>query len=327
MVLPAAPWMIFNQSSLFGPFFPPGFLPGFPDLALPSQKGRNRKLGDVYLISRLGYRHCPCCLPPEDHRPQGWRNFFAGKRQAKSQHVCGETFALGARWARGIKEMGIAPHRRRMKPLDSRSLTDSQGEWSMYKTGSIFESTTSLEQGNIFRSDLKWQPTPVFLPGASHGQRGLVCYSPRGCKESDTTERFHFHFQTNSSSFPAKKPEQLLKALPWLQTMADLRDISRQDLFLGQNNGLPRVLQRMFLLIFNISPLSASDNRNTVPKMVEMQLMKVINTSRDCKFCKPWKKSCEVCLNLATRLFLCWVSSEGKILHYGLYTMSGRSAH
>ena len=33
----------------------------------------------------------------------------------------------------------------------------------------------------------KWQPTPVFLPGKSHGQR-----SPWGHKESDTTERFHF---------------------------------------------------------------------------------------------------------------------------------------
>ena len=30
----------------------------------------------------------------------------------------------------------------------------------------------------------KWQPTPVFLPGESHGQRGLVGYSPRGRKES-----------------------------------------------------------------------------------------------------------------------------------------------
>ena len=33
-----------------------------------------------------------------------------------------------------------------------------------------------------------WQPTPVFLPGESHGQRGLAGYSPRGHKESDTTE-------------------------------------------------------------------------------------------------------------------------------------------
>ena len=34
----------------------------------------------------------------------------------------------------------------------------------------------------------KWQPTPVFLPGKSHGLRSLVGYSPWGCKESDTTE-------------------------------------------------------------------------------------------------------------------------------------------
>ena len=33
-----------------------------------------------------------------------------------------------------------------------------------------------------------WQPTPVFLPGASHGQRRLVGYSPWGRKESDMTE-------------------------------------------------------------------------------------------------------------------------------------------
>ena len=35
----------------------------------------------------------------------------------------------------------------------------------------------------------KWQPTPVFLPAESHGQRSLIGYSPLGHKESDTTER------------------------------------------------------------------------------------------------------------------------------------------
>ena len=35
----------------------------------------------------------------------------------------------------------------------------------------------------------KWHPTPIFLPGTSHAQRSLVGYSPRGCKESDATER------------------------------------------------------------------------------------------------------------------------------------------
>ena len=33
-----------------------------------------------------------------------------------------------------------------------------------------------------------WQPTPVFLPGESHGQRSLAAYSPWGHKESDTGE-------------------------------------------------------------------------------------------------------------------------------------------
>ena len=37
----------------------------------------------------------------------------------------------------------------------------------------------------------KRQPTPVFLPGKSHGQRSLIGYSPLGRKESDTTKRLH----------------------------------------------------------------------------------------------------------------------------------------
>ena len=40
----------------------------------------------------------------------------------------------------------------------------------------------------------QWQPTPVLLPGKSHGWRSLVGCSPWGREESDTTERLHFHF-------------------------------------------------------------------------------------------------------------------------------------
>ena len=40
----------------------------------------------------------------------------------------------------------------------------------------------------------QWHPTPVLMPGKSHGQRSLVGYSPWGCKELDTTEALHFHF-------------------------------------------------------------------------------------------------------------------------------------
>ena len=44
-----------------------------------------------------------------------------------------------------------------------------------------------------FTLNRKWPSTPGLLPGKSHGQRSLVGYSPWGRKESDTTERLHFH--------------------------------------------------------------------------------------------------------------------------------------
>ena len=40
----------------------------------------------------------------------------------------------------------------------------------------------------------QWHPTPVLLPGKSHGRRRLVGCSPWGCKKSDTTEWLPFHF-------------------------------------------------------------------------------------------------------------------------------------
>ena len=46
----------------------------------------------------------------------------------------------------------------------------------------------------------KWQPTPVLVPGKSHGQRSLVGYSLWGRRESDMTERLHF--QTRLGKVP-----------------------------------------------------------------------------------------------------------------------------
>ena len=39
----------------------------------------------------------------------------------------------------------------------------------------------------------QWHPTPVLLPGKSHGRRSLVDCGPWGREESDMTERLHFH--------------------------------------------------------------------------------------------------------------------------------------
>ena len=59
--------------------------------------------------------------------------------------------------------------------------------WKVGDAGSIPGSGRSPGEGN-------GHPTPVLLPGESHGGRSLVGYSPWGCKESDTTQRLHFHF-------------------------------------------------------------------------------------------------------------------------------------
>ena len=47
---------------------------------------------------------------------------------------------------------------------------------------------------SMMRQRKQWQPTPVLLPGKSHGWRSLVGCSPWGRKESDMTEQLHFHF-------------------------------------------------------------------------------------------------------------------------------------
>ena len=49
---------------------------------------------------------------------------------------------------------------------------------------------------SLGREDLlkKWHPTPVFLPGKSHGRRSLVGYSPRDHKESTQLNDFTFTF-------------------------------------------------------------------------------------------------------------------------------------
>ena len=53
----------------------------------------------------------------------------------------------------------------------------------------------------------KWQPTPVFLPGESHGRKGLVGYSLWGCKELDMTKQLtHTHTHTHTGGVVVKNP-------------------------------------------------------------------------------------------------------------------------
>ena len=56
-----------------------------------------------------------------------------------------------------------------------------------------FDSEFDSCVGKIFSSRRKGQSIPVYLPGKSHGQRSLVGYSLKDCKEWDTAEDSAFH--------------------------------------------------------------------------------------------------------------------------------------
>ena len=61
---------------------------------------------------------------------------------------------------------------------------------------SLLCSVRFIPSAELYGIDVYWAmaPTPVLLPGKSHGWRSLVGCSPWGCEESDMTEQLHFHF-------------------------------------------------------------------------------------------------------------------------------------
>ena len=92
----------------------------------------------------------------------------------------------------------MAPQREGTRAQPPTRSLQSQGSWP----GS--PSSASRSRGKMVgrisclsahhRGRRQWQPTPVLLPGKSHGQRSLVGCSPWGREELDRTEQLHFHF-------------------------------------------------------------------------------------------------------------------------------------
>ena len=67
-----------------------------------------------------------------------------------------------------------------------------------------------------------WQPTPLFLPGESHGQRSLAGYSPWGRKESDMTEAtWHARVAVKAQS-PIHWTARGVPSAPYLQVTPDM---------------------------------------------------------------------------------------------------------
>ena len=83
----------------------------------------------------------------------------------------------------------------------------------------------------------RWHPTPVLLPGKSHGWRSLVGYSPWGHEELDTTERLHFQFSLACTGEGNGNPLQypglenpwdgsLVGCHLWGRTESDMTDVT-----------------------------------------------------------------------------------------------------
>ena len=66
--------------------------------------------------------------------------------------------------------------------------TDLWKKWQIFK----LDHPKMWDPATFWRR--RWQPTPVLLPGKSHGWRSLVGCGPWACEESDTTGRLPFHF-------------------------------------------------------------------------------------------------------------------------------------
>ena len=111
----------------------------------------------------------------------------------------------------------------------------------------------------------QWHPTPVLLPGKSHGWRSLVGCSPWGCEELDTTERLHFHFslscigEGNGNPLQCSCLENPRDRGPWwaavygvTQSRTRLKRLSSsssskvgQDGKVGEGNGTPLLYSRL----------------------------------------------------------------------------------
>ena len=107
----------------------------------------------------------------------------------------------------------------------------------------------------------EWLPTPVFLPGEVRGQRSLAGYSPRGHKESHTTE------QLTLSDCSKNLESPVLKYL-WKHT---LKFQLNRD----------RLVQEVILATQNIAPKS-----EVQPKKSPLRVIKV-NFSKDRHFSLP----------------------------------------
>ena len=97
---------------------------------------------------------------------------------------------------------------------------------------------TSLSLFTFMHWRRRWQPTPVFLLGKSHGWRSLVGYSPWHHKESNMTEQFHFHFLFNNFLYFIGQRRKDI----WLQKRKELWGWKREVLVIEEGVTNQRII-------------------------------------------------------------------------------------
>ena len=152
-----------------------GFLGGASDKELTCQCRRHKGRGFDPCAGKIPWR-------------KAWKRKFSSV-QSLSRVGLFATPWIAARQASLSITISRSSLRLTGNPLQYSCLENPTDRGAWWATYSLWG---SQRVGHDWRR--QWHPTPVLLPGKSHGRRSLVGCSPWGRYESDTMERLHFHF-------------------------------------------------------------------------------------------------------------------------------------
>ena len=147
----------------------------------------------------------------------------------------------------------------------------------------------------------KWQPTPVFMPGKSHGPRSLVGYSSWGWKESDTTERLT---SLHTKSWEKKRSQSQWAKGRIIQLNAEFQKIARRE---KKKWSESEVTQSCLTLC---NPIGCSPPGSSVHGILQARVLEwvAIPFSRGSSWPRDWTQvSC-----IAGKFFTVWAIKEAQ---------------